>query len=71
MTTEDAGPLTQRTPAVRTKVVGRAITVEAMALRGQPHVCATCRRPFRQHADAELRACAATCEPTHPTGDDP
>jgi hypothetical protein len=61
MGNDDPGPLTQREPAVRTKVVGKGgTTVDAMAVGGQPGTCAACRRPFHKHTDAELRACAAS-----------
>ena len=52
------------------KVFGREVTVDAAELVAQPGVCAACRRPFREHGDAKLQACAATFEETLPTGEE-
>jgi hypothetical protein len=48
------------------KVFGREVTVDAAELVNEPGVCAACRRPFREHQDAQLQACAATLEETQP-----
>ena len=65
MTTMDKskGPLWRSTT-----VIGRDVILKGAELLGQPGVCAACRRPFREHADAQLQACAATYEDTLPTG---
>jgi hypothetical protein len=47
-------------------VFGREVTVRAAELVAAPGVCAGCRKPFREHSDAELQACAATFEETQP-----
>jgi hypothetical protein len=46
------------------KVFGREVTVRAAELVAEPGVCAACRKPFRDHADEALRACAAMFEDT-------
>ena len=53
-----------------TTVIGREVTLKGAELLGQTGVCAACRRPFREHTDAQLQACAATFEETQPTGDE-
>jgi hypothetical protein len=50
----------------RTTVFARYGAVKAAELSEQPGVCAGCRKPFRDHADEALRACAATFEDTLP-----
>jgi hypothetical protein len=50
----------------RTTVFGREVTVQAAELAGTPGVCAGCRRPFREHSDTKLQACAAIFESTQP-----
>ncbi len=49
-----------------TSVFGKEVTVRAAELVATPGVCAACRKPFREHADEALQACAATFEDTLP-----
>ena len=51
----------------RTTIIGREAPVEGVELVARPGTCAGCRRAFRDHADAELQACAALYEPTQPS----